>query len=109
MSADQDLLDYLKNDAAHAKIQTELARRNADNWKLIALALVAALMLSTVTFGVSTYLIAQEHSHRLQKIFDSDWEMTTEKEKVSAQSETGNASANFNKADNNSSITQTTK
>lgn len=105
--AQEELLEYLKNSLAQSNIQAELSRRQADSWRVIALALIVAICLLGSAFSSAIYLVAREQTQQIREIFSSDFEVNAEKTITQKVEQEASGDSASNVANTNASGQQT--
>ncbi len=91
MDNQTQLLEYLKNDLAHTKIQNELLVRRASQWFALAVSLLLALFLACVVFAGAIVLLSQEHTKQLHEALSVELEVENPEKTVSTITQTGTA------------------
>lgn len=78
----EELLEYLKNDVAHLKIQNELSKRQSHRWFIALITSLFILLIAILSFSSVVFVITS--TYRSDCIPFGDWEVVTgyEKEKI---------------------------
>lgn len=72
---DDELMDYLRNDVTHLKVQNEILRRQSDKWATVGICGFIATIICVLGFCATVFLLAREQSKQIATIFTNEWEM----------------------------------
>lgn len=73
-----ELMDYLRNDVTHLKVQNEILRRQSDKWATVGICGFIATIICVLGFCATVFLLAREQSKQIATIFTNEWEAVTD-------------------------------